>query len=210
MILALAGLAPLSAQVQVGYWDLNGTLARSAGSSGSLSAELLNLGIGTIGFGTGSTVNLQPGFTAGSSLGFFDLVSLAESGRVTISNLDFSGLSSPTVSLAVRSNPGFTLSDEFRIEYRIGAGLWTTAAVLPNPTTSFELVTHTFAPNLLDNVPNAAIRLSFSSVATVVNIVEIDNLRVTAVPEPGTIGLLAVTAIGLTFLRRRAKTPSGA
>ncbi len=200
-----ASVAGLRAQTELGYWDLNGTLARSSGTSGTLSAELLILGAGFISFGTGTTVNLQPGFTAGSSLRFFDLVSVAETGRVTISNLDFSGLTTPTISFAIRSNPAFTLSDDFRLQYDSGGG-WTTADVLALPTTTYELVSYTFDPGVIDGLSDVDLRLSFTSVATLLDTVEVDNIRVTAVPEPSVVWLLAAAggALGALRLRRRA------
>ena len=203
-IAAAASVAGLRAQTELGYWDLNGTLARSSGTSGTLGAELLILGAGFINYGTGTTVNLQPGFTAGSSLRFFDLISIAETGRVTISNLDFSGLTTPTVSFAIRSNPAFTLSDDFRLQYDSGGG-WTTADVLALPTTSYELVSYTFDPGVIDGLSDVDLRLSFTSVATLLDTVEVDNIRVTAVPEPSVVWLLVAAggALGALRLRRR-------
>lgn len=190
------------AQTEVAYWDSNGTLARSAGTSGSLGAELVILGAGFIGFGTGTTVNLQPGFTAGQALEFFDLVSVVETGRVTLTGLNFTGLTTPTLSFAIRSNPAFTLSDDFRLQYDTGGG-WTTASVLALPTTSYELASYTFDPGVIDGLSDVDLRLEFSSVATVLDVVQVDNVRVTAVPEPSVVWLLAAAAAGLGLLRRR-------
>ncbi len=203
----LSACLPVFSQTQVGYWDLNGTLTRSAGSSGTLSAELLVLGSGFINYGTGTAVNLQPGFTAGSSLRYFNLVSVVEVGRLTLTGLDFSGLETPTVTFAIRSNPAFTLSDTFQLEYNINGGSWLSATGLALPTTSFSLFSYTFGAGVLDNVGNAGIRVAFSSVATILDTVEIDNVRVTAVPEPGTLGLLAVVGIALIALKRRRRAP---
>jgi hypothetical protein len=192
----LLAIPAARAQTEVAYWDLNGTLARSAGTSGALSAQLLILGSGFISFGTGTTVNLQPGFTAGQSLRFFDLVSIAETGRVTLTGLNFTGLTTPTVSLAIRSNPAFTLTDSFRLQYDTGGG-WTTAQNLPQPTTSYELVEYTFDPGIVDGLANVDLRLEFSSVATLLDVVEADNIRVTAVPEPSIAWLVLAAAFGL-------------
>lgn len=196
--------APVRADTEVGYWDLNGTLARSAGTSGSLSAELLILGAGFIGFGTGTMVNLQPGFTAGQALEFFDLVSVAETGRVTLTGLDFTGLTTPTISLAIRSNPAFTLTDDFRVQYDTGGG-WITASVLSKPSTSYELVSYTFDTAVLDGLADVDLRLEFSSLATVLDVVQVDNVRVTAVPEPSVEWLLIAAALGLGVLRLRQR-----
>lgn len=200
ILAALLPLAGLRAETEVGYWDLNSTLTRSAGTSGSLSAELLILGVGFLGFGSGTTVNLQPGFTAGESLQFFDLVSVAETGRVTISDLDFTGLTTPTISFAIRSNPAFSLLDDFRLEYNTGSG-WTTASDLALPTTSFELASYTFGAGVIDELSDVDLRISFISVATVLDVVEVDNVRITAVPEPSVVALALGAGAGL-MLRR--------
>jgi hypothetical protein len=161
---------------------------------------LLILGVGSLGFGSGTTVNLQPGFTAGSSLLFFDLVSVAETGRVTISNLDFTGLTTPTISFAIRSNPAFTLVDDFRLEYNTGGG-WTTASALALPTTSFELASYTFGSGVIDELSDVDLRISFISVASVLDVVEVDNVRITAVPEPSVVALALAAGAGLISRR---------
>ena len=203
--LLLSGL-PGFAQTQVAYWDLNGTLARSAGSSGTMSASLMVLGPGFIGYGTGTAVNLQSGFTAGSSLRFSDLVSVHEIGRLTLTGLNFSGLETPTLTFAIRSVPGFTLSDGLQLEYSTDGGSWLAVTSLTRPTATYSLASYTFGAGILDNVANAGLRLTFSTPSTVIDSVEIDNVRVTAVPEPATFGLLAGLVTLAIALHRRRRT----
>jgi len=191
----------------LGYWDLNNTPNRSSGSSGVLSAELEGFGPSYIGYGSGTSVNLQPGFSAGESLRFSSLATILETGHVTVSNLNFTGLSTPTFSFAAKSSPAFQIDDVFKLEYNSGSG-WVTAALLAMPSTSYSLFTHTFAPEILDDLPDVHIRLTFSTIVAIADVFDVDNVRVTAVPEPSVFWLLGAAVIlagtARVFRRKRA------
>lgn len=188
-------------QTVVGYWDLNNTLARSDGSSGILDAEVVGFPFSTfIDYGTGTSVNLPIGFTAGQSLRFFDLTSIVEIGHVTISGLNFTGLTSPTFSFAVRGNALFQIGDSFELEYNTGSG-WVTA-VSPSINTTYSVASYSFSPGLLDGLSNVDMRIAFSTVATVIDVLEVDNILITAVPEPASVILLGI-GIFVFFLKRR-------
>ncbi len=191
------------AQTLVGYWDMNGTQARSSGDSGVLTRDLEELGISFLGYGSGSTVNLESGFSAGQSLAFVNLASVLETGHVTVSSLDLTGLTTPTFSFAVRSTPAFEFGDILKLEYNTGGG-WTTAALLAAPTTSYSLVSHTFSSGLLDGLSNVGIRITFSSIVSLADTFEVDNLKITAVPEPAAYMLLgAGVLLFLPAMRKR-------
>ena len=205
--LAAAGLWILiasasHAQTLVGYWDLNSNQSRSSGSSGLLSAELEGYGITYIGYGTGTTVNLEPGFSAGESLSFVNLASIIEVGHVTVSGLNFTGLVAPTFSFAARSNPAFQLGDVFKLEYNTGSG-WTLETTLPTPNTSYAMVTRTFSSGILDGLPNVDIRITFSTVVAVADTFEVDNVKVTAVPEPASLALFGLGGALMLFRLHR-------
>ncbi len=110
-------VATISARAEtlVGYWDLNSTLNRSAGTSGSLSVVVASLGVQYIGWGTGTSLNALPGYEPGESLHFTNLATVVEVGHITLSNLDFTNLVNPEISFAVKSNPGFQLEDTFTL-----------------------------------------------------------------------------------------------
>lgn len=191
------------AQTLVGYWDMNGSTDRSSGSSGVLTRELEDLGISFLGYGTGTGVNLESGFLPGESLAFVNLASVLETGHVTVSSLNLTGLATPTFSFAVRSTPAFEFGDVLKLEYNTGGG-WTTAALLATPSTSYSLVSHTFSSGLLDNLANVGIRITFSSLVSVADTFEVDNLKIEAVPEPAAFALFATSAfIFLPLIRRR-------
>jgi len=200
IFLVAVSLITAHGETELGYWDLNNTLDRSSGSSGVLSAELEGFGAGYIGYGSGTSVNLQPGFSAGESLRFSSLATILETGHVTVSNLNFTGLATPTFSFAAKSSPAFEIGDVFKLEYNSGAG-WVTAALLAMPSTSYSLFTHTFAPGILDNLPNVHIRMTFSTIVAIADVFDVDNVRVTAVPEPSAFWLLW-TAVILAAIAR--------
>lgn len=200
----LAAIGTGRADSLIGYWDLNGDLDRAAGTSGLLSASFEGAAIASLGFGSGTVLNrLDSSYPAGTSLEFFDLASVIEVAHVTLSNLDFRGLTSPTISFAVQGDQLFTLEDYFHIEYNTGSG-WISVD-LPKPATNYAVESYTFNNGQLDDQPQAEIRISFSTVATVVDVVNFDNIQVNAVPEPSSLALLVGTSIACMFIRQRRK-----
>ncbi len=202
---AVLFVASISAHADtlVGYWDLNSTLNRSAGTSGSLSVVVAGLGVEYIGWGTGSDKNLVDGYTPGQSLQFTNLATVVEVGHITLSNLNFTNLVNPVISFAAKSNPGFQLSDTFTIDYWNGSQ-WVSSN-LDKPTTSYEIISHRFSGGELDGVANASIRISFSTVVAVVDTMNVDNIQVNAVPEPGTLALAGMGLAGAFILWRRRR-----
>lgn len=193
------------------YWDFNNSLLRSSGTQGTLGIAFDGLGVGFADYGAGTTVNLLDGFAAGESRQFNALATIAESVRVSVLNLDFTGYTSPVISLAARNDGLFGLGDEFYLEYNVGAG-WVRAATFTDPDDSFGLFSHTFAPGVLDNVAGVGLRYTHATGLTALSQFAVDNLQVTAavVPEPSTLamgglGLLAAGAALLRRLRRPAK-----
>lgn len=202
---AVLFVAAVSARADtlVGYWALNRTLDRTAGNSGSMSVVVADLGIQYVGWGEGSIENLVPGYPIGESLHFSNLATVVEVGHITLSDLDFTGLVNPVISFAAKSNVIFQLNDTFTVEYWNGTQ-WISSD-LKKPTTSYGIITHTFSGGELDGVAHASIRISFSTVATLVDTMDIDNVQVNAVPEPGTLALAGIGMAGAFVLWRRRR-----
>ncbi len=71
------------------------------------------------------------------------------------------------------------------------------------PTTTFSLVTLNLAAyDVLDNTATAYVRLTFTGAVTTSGNNRLDNIQVQAVPEPMTLGALALGAIGVMRRRR--------
>lgn len=189
----------------LGYWNFNGSYDRTGGTMGSLSAELEAFGLDYQDLnGEGSAINLVPPSLADTSLRFFSLASIAEVGHVAIVGLNFVNYASPTISFAAQNSPAFQVGDEFYVEYDLGlGGGWVKAADLAAPDTPFQLITYTFAPGLLDGKSNVGIRLTFSTALNFIDTLEFDNLQITAVPEPGSLVLVALGLSGLALWRRK-------
>jgi hypothetical protein len=208
----LASFALPARAATVAFWDFNGSsLVRTAGTSGDMSVEVINIGepdpeppgSGYVGYGPGTTVN-SGGYPAGESLELGSFINIVGVGYITLDDLNFTDLSQPTLSFAWKKDQFVTFFESFSVEYNTGSG-WQTATDLGEPTNGFTTATYTFAPGVLNNQSDVSIRLHFVEVVDIVSHLNIDNVTVTAVPEPGTATLLALGGLGL-LARRRRKT----
>jgi len=191
----------------VGYWDFNsGSLARSQGTSGTMSTFLVSVAVADFqSFSLpGTTVNAQPAVSAGSSLSFVSLLDIVEDGTITISGLNFSGLEGIQFSFAFASDVVGINAETLTVEYNVGDG-WQTFSSIAEPTNTFT--TRTFdlsSVTALDGAPSAALRIHFVEALDVIDILSFDNITVTAVPEPGALSLLACGG-ALLALRHRSR-----
>lgn len=79
-----------------------------------------------------------------------------------------------------------------------GPGAWTSS--LYNPAYTFGPISLTAA---LDNQPTAYVRLRANVTAAPAGTNRIDNVGISAVPEPTTLSLLGSAIVGMTLVRRR-------
>lgn len=195
-----------SADVFVAYWDLNGSLNRSDGTSGTLTTYVDGSLISFQDYGIGTTVNLRSGFVAGDSRLFFNLASIGELGAVEITGLNLTGLQDPVLSFAVRKDSLLEPLDFWEAEYNDGSG-WQTAGIMTEPDTEYSLRFFDFSGiSSLTNNSNVGLRISWFEPVSLLDVLEFDNVLVnaTAVPEPGSVLLLG---LGAAFLWRRKRKP---
>ncbi len=192
----------------VGYWDFNdGSLARSQGTSGSMHLTMASVSVDSyVAYpNAGTTLNAQPDVPAGRALEFFDLLSIVENGSITITGLDFTGLSDVAFSFAIRRNTIGALLQSFTIETNTGSG-WETFGTFAEPTSTYSVRNIDLSSiEALNGASGIGLRIHFTEMANLVDTLEFDNVTVTALPEPSTYALFALAAAFLAFrvLRRR-------
>jgi len=190
-LLALAAIASVgSANAQIlGFSDfetlpLRGTFASLSLAGGAVSASQLNPGL----------VELQlPNSTSTATFGF----SLAAPRPAFSLEFDARSFSAATTINVSLSGPNGTVTNPISV-------LGGTLAAFPSPR-STTFLTSNLAPWAI-----GAYTLTFTGNS--VGTLRLDNVGVTAVPEPGTYGLMlaGLAAIGVVGWRRRNATPDGA
>lgn len=198
-------LSSLSARGELlGYWDFNNSLLRSDGLQGTLSVEFNGFGIGYEDYGSGTSVNLLDGFPAGQSRRFNSLATIAETTRLTVLDLDFTGYTSPVISIAARNDGAFQAGDEFYLEYNIGGG-WVRAETFTDPGSTYGVFSYAFNSGILDNIASVGLRYTHFTGVSALNEFEVDNLQINAVPEPSSVALIGFSTLilGVAFLRRK-------
>lgn len=192
--------APLRAEL-VGYWDLNGTHNPSIPTPAVLTTHLDGV-IAGMGYGEGSTVNLVPGFSAGQSQSYFDLAGIGTfEGRVEITGINLVGLSLPTLSFAIKKDLIAEAFSYFYVEMDTGDG-WEFVQSLAEPTDAYSLRTVTITDPDVAGLSNLGVRIVFGADFDFVDIVEIDNVQVNAVPEPSSVFLFALAAVVIGWIAR--------
>ncbi len=186
--------------------DLQPDIERTSGSAITLEVQEDGLweAFSTDFYGTGTTLGVAPGYSAGESLSHFELIGVITGLRITISGLNFSGLSGIELSFASRNLEIGEFGELFTLEI-YSAGDWGTPIVLSNPDSAWAL----YDPDIggaLDNEGDARIRLTSASALELAGILSFDNILF--VPEPSSTALVMVAGAVLLF-RRRAKKQNG-
>jgi hypothetical protein len=187
----------------VTYFNFNDSnLASDGGQASTITSDFDP----NVGFSAGTTLNALPGDPDGQALTLQNGTSGANNGRFIQFGFSTVGLTDLALSYATsRSSSGFT-NQVF--SYSTDGVSFTPfgAAVLPTTTTfglaSFDLS----AVDAIENQASVTFRLTFSGGSTDIAIGtnRIDNIQVTAVPEPGTV-FGAVVLLGLVGYRERRR-----
>lgn len=201
-----AGLMTFGAQADdpVAFWDFNDANLLPSEGSGTMHVSYTGVGISTVGFLSGTTLNAPDGVPAGLSLGFLDLADVFSMATIELT-LNTAGISGVGVSFALETDHLFEIDDWIKIYTSTGSG-YTERAQLAAPELGEWQVYNVDLP-WLDDAPTAKIMVVAETVVDVGKYLKVDN--VTVVPEPGTVGLaamgmLAVLGAALRRCRRKA------
>lgn len=207
----LACATPSADAVVIAYWNFNSlTTSTNNGAtysptSGSASLTLNGwTSTGTAGitsFG-GSTINALNSDVSGQALSLQGGAGTGtpNNGATLVFEFSTVGLEDPILSFATqRTTTGFNSN---QVAYSIDGVNYTDFGTAYNPATSFGLQTFDFSSiNALDNDSSVFVRITFTGATANAGNNRLDNIQITAVPEPasvllGSLGLLAM-------LRRR-------
>ncbi len=198
-----------AAQAQViAYWNFNTTtsqatlFAPSGGVNSGTASMSTNFGAADVTNFGGSTVNAQSGDPAGQALA---LVNQAENGNFLQFQVSTTGFSNIGLSFATqRTATGFNSDQLF---YSTDGTTFTAFGSPYTPPASFALQAFDLSSvTALNNAPTAIFRIVFSGASSAAGNNRIDNLVISPVPEPSTCTLVGVAAVGLGWIRRRART----
>lgn len=187
----------------VAFWDFNDSNLLPSDGSGTMHVSYTGVGVSTVGFLSGTTLNAPDGVPAGLSLGFLDLVDVFSLATIELT-LNTAGIGGVGVSFALETDHLFQVGDWIRIYTSTGSG-YTERAQLSAPELGEWQVYDVDLP-WLDDAPTAKIMIVAETVVDVGKYLKVDN--VTVVPEPGTVGLAAVgmlAVLGAALRRRRWK-----
>jgi hypothetical protein len=194
MFLVGVVMTPEAGATVLTYWNMDaptteGKLSVNAGSqAGIVTASIQEFSAGFIsGINpdvAGTTLNvLGPEGSPNRGVGFFRIGTVFAQGTFVMSGFDFTGLSAVVVSFAYQSAEFFTWDENLHVDYRINSGSWVDIQELQTWAPNYSLASVSFG-NLLDNAASVDLRIRTVNWGSTFGYLDIDNVRVTAIPEP--------------------------
>jgi len=177
------------------YWSFNSGLGPDIGSGVTSVASYTGIGVGIEGFGPGTTVNAVSGYPAGDSLEFLDVVNVYSDAEFTVTGLDFSTISAPSVSFAFSTDHIFLAGERLRLFTNNGSGWVLRESFTVSSVSAWE--SFSSAVPSLAGVSSGGVRIRAEAVFDLGKYSRIDNLQV--VPEPG-VAVYLVFGLGLFLL----------
>jgi hypothetical protein len=227
--LAVSSVAqPASASTLIAYWDQNSNNLPVSGFGFAEGAfpQAASLGTGSLSVGgglfldttfdatnnvnvyswiksfAGSAVNAQPGVLAGGSISPEGGTDTGNNGGYFQFAFSMAGLTDLDISYATRrTSSGFTSQTW---SWSTDGDTFTTFQTVDSITTSSTFDLKQFSgPAALDNAATAFLRVTFDGATASNGNNRLDNITLTAVPEPSTV-VLAAVGVGLVgFVARR-------
>ncbi len=203
----------------IAHWNFNALSTASAATPGSgtvpttLSASLgsgtlvLSSWAGTVDDFAGSSLNAQPGDAAGASLSLIAASGSPYPGNGSSILLEFSMLQwrDPVLSFATQGTAtGFNSN---QVAWSLNGSDFTDFGAAYSPSASYSLQSFDLsAVDSLDGAATAYLRITFDGATGASGNNRIDNLTLSAIPEPSILCLLPGGAGMLLLRRRRRKT----
>lgn len=199
-LLAMSCAGVQAGDAPVAFWDFNDADLIPSEGSGTLHVSYVGIGISTVGYLSGTTLNAPEGVPAGLAIGFLDAVDLFSLAALELT-LDTSGINGVGVSFALATDHLFQIGEWIRVYTSTGHG-YTMREELAPPELGEWQVYNVDLP-WLDDESLAKILIVAETTVDVGKYLKVDNL--TVVPEPGTLGLLVAggLAVAGAVLRRR-------
>jgi len=214
----LAAIAPgqVSGALQV-FFDMDvdsvaGKLAASGGAqSGNVVASIINTSVGFESqidpLVAGTSDNIPPSFSSPTNraLGLFRVGTAYADGEFGMEDFDFSNKSGVILSFAYQGGESFTWIDDLDVAYRVGSGSWQNLAVSESFDSGWEIASIAI-PSAVNNQTDVDLKIESISWVSVSNFLDIDNIQVTAIPEPrATVIAAGILVLGIVVSRRRRR-----
>lgn len=209
-VLLLASNA--QANTLLAYWNMDATdvptkfVANQGTQAGSVSMTATPVGfLGDLGNDVGTTLNiLAPEGDPNQALEFYTGASFFGDGQLEMHDFNFTGYTDVNFSVAVLTDAFIIWNSRLHLDYRINDGSWVDWAETETTNAGVYELESIALPDAIDGQANVDFRLRTSSWITLGGKADFDNIQITAVPEPGTWGLLAgASVLALLAVRRR-------
>lgn len=203
---------PADAQTLLSYWNMdassvNSKLPANDGvQSATVGAAFVNISAGFSGgidpLIGGTLDNIVGSSPTNRAVGFFRVGAVYDDGAFEMNNFDFANYTDGEISFALRGENLFTWDTNLEVDYRLNNGSWIDFAENLTYNSGWDVATISFG-SLLDGASDVDLRIRTQSWLSIAGYLDIDNIQVTALPEPASVLLLAAGGMLLVSRRRR-------